>query len=265
MLFGKGNFTIIFVVMETFRYFVEFSYCGTPFHGWQRQPNAYSIQEIMETSLHLLYKKASAITAAGRTDTGVHARKMVAHFDLPEPIENFQHFIFRYNQILPKEIAIHQIKKVSKEAHARFDALSRTYEYHISHSKSVFYHGLQYSLFQPLNIEAMNKAALMLLKYEDFECFSKSHTDVKTFICKLTQAKWTNVNDGYVFTITANRFLRNMVRAIVGTLVEIGLNKKKCEDIASIIESKNRSLAGYSVPAQGLFLTDIQYPESIYM
>lgn len=251
--------------MNSKRYFLEFSYAGTAYHGWQRQPNAISVQEVMEGALNTLLRQKSSLTAAGRTDTGVHARKMVAHFDGIIAETELNQLVFRLNQLLPKDIAIHSIRLVHPEAHARFDALSRTYEYHINDVKAPFKQGLSYSLYHPLEIKTMNTAASILLEYKDFECFSKSNTDVKTFFCEITQAEWKKNRNGLVFTISANRFLRNMVRAIVGTLIEVGLAKKNSDQIHQIIQSKNRSLAGYSVPAEGLFLTQIDYPNSIYL
>lgn len=251
--------------MNSRRYFLEFSYAGSAYHGWQRQPNAISVQEVMEDAFHTLLKQMTPLTAAGRTDTGVHAKQMFAHFNSTISKNETEQLIFRLNQFLPKDIAVHSIREVHAEAHARFDALNRTYEYHLSDVKSPFKLGLSYSLYQPLDIEAMNTAASLLLEYKDFECFSKSNTDVKTFLCDITEAVWKKNYDGLVFTISANRFLRNMVRAIVGTLIEIGLGKKNSTQLHQIIQSKNRSLAGYSVPAEGLFLTQIDYPNSIYL
>ena len=251
--------------MNSKRYFLEFSYLGTAYHGWQRQPNALSVQEVLEEALNVLLKRPTSLTAAGRTDTGVHARQMFAHFDTAVLEDDKNQFIFRLNQFLPKDIAIQKIRAVTPEAHARFDALSRTYEYHLTNSKSPFDQGLRYSLYQPLNLKAMNEAASILMDYEDFECFSKTNTDVKTFLCDITRIGWEQHDNHLIFTISANRFLRNMVRAIVGTLIEIGLGKKNIQEIHQIIKSKNRSLAGYSVRAEGLFLTHIEYPNSIYL
>ena len=251
--------------MDCNRFFIEFSYVGTAYHGWQRQPNVQSIQQLMEEAFALLLKQQLPLTAAGRTDAGVHAKFMVAHFDGELQHQECDHLTFRLNQLLPKDIAIKKIYPVQADAHARFDALSRTYEYHLTTTKSPFSEGRSYSLYQPLNFKKMNEAAAILLKYEDFECFSKSHTDVKTFLCKITNAYWTQTNEGAIFAISANRFLRNMVRAIVGTLIEIGLNKKNLDELHRIIQSKNRSLAGYSVPAEGLYLTQINYPKSVYL
>ena len=247
------------------RYFIDFSYAGTHYHGWQRQPNAVSVQEVLEDAFEILLKSPCPLVAAGRTDTGVHAQQMVAHFDVDNPIDDAAQWVYRLNQFLPKDIALHSVQAVKPDAHARFDALSRTYQYHVQTQKTPFGNDMQYGLHQALDFEQMNKAAEVLLGYEDFECFSKSNTDVKTFLCKISYAKWEKTKNGYIFTIKANRFLRNMVRAIVGTLIEIGLKKKTIEDLHQIIRSKNRSLAGYSVPAQGLFLTQVEYPKSVYL
>jgi len=247
------------------RYFIHFSYAGTNYHGWQRQPNALSVQQVMEEALTTLFKQLCVVVAAGRTDTGVHARQMVAHFDLDQPLKDTQQWVYRLNQFLPTDIAVESIQAVKADAHARFDALSRTYEYHIKTIKSPFENELHYCFYQSLHLEQMQLASQLLLEYEDFECFSKSNTDVKTYLCKISQAQWEKTKKGYIFTITANRFLRNMVRAIVGTLIEIGLEKKTVEDLHNIIRSKNRSLAGYSVPAQGLFLTQIEYPKNLFV
>ena len=246
------------------RYFLEFSYAETNYHGWQRQPNAVSIQEVLEHALGTLLKETTPLLAAGRTDTGVHARQMFAHFDGELSQETFQHLVYQLNQFLPQDIVIHSLRQVKEEVHARFDALSRSYEYHIALGKTPFGNSMHYRVNQPLDVELMNQAADILLSYEDFECFSKTKTDVKTFLCDINYARWSKTKKGYIFTITANRFLRNMVRAIVGTLIEIGLKKKTIEDLHEIIISKNRSKAGYSVPAQGLFLTRIEYQASIY-
>tara|TARA_B100000989_G_scaffold298756_1_gene289632 strand:- start:2130 stop:2906 length:777 start_codon:yes stop_codon:yes gene_type:complete len=251
--------------MDFKRYFLEFSYAGSAYHGWQRQPNAISVQEVMEDALNTLIKQITSLTAAGRTDTGVHAKQMFAHFDGVIYENDREALIFRLNQFLPQDIAIHNIREVHPEAHARYDALNRTYEYHLNDLKTPFKQGFSYSLYQPLNFDNMNTAASLLLEYEDFECFSKSNSDVKTFLCNITKAIWKKNGNEIIFTITANRFLRNMVRAIVGTLIEIGLGKKNSMHMRQIIQSKNRSLAGYSVPAEGLFLTQINYPNSIYI
>ena len=247
------------------RYFLKFSYAGTNYHGWQSQPNAISVQEVMENALSILLKSETTLIAAGRTDTGVHARQMFAHFDSNLNTELQKQIIYQLNQFLPSDIVVHSVRQVKSDTHARFDALSRTYEYNISKGKIAFENNLHYQINQNLDFKLMNVAAQILLKYNDFECFSKSKTDVKTFFCDITYAKWTNSEKGYTFKITSNRFLRNMVRAIVGTLIEIGLKKKKVEELHQIISIKKRSAAGYSVPAQGLFLTKIEYPKNIYL
>ena len=247
------------------RYFLEFSYAGTNYHGWQRQPNAITVQQVLEKALGTLLKTKIPLLGAGRTDTGVHARQMFAHFDAEITADTFQQLVYQLNQFLPEDIVIHSLRNVKVDAHARFDALSRTYEYHIVQGKTPFGTNVQYRVNMPLDIAVMNEAAAILLTYEDFECFSKTNTDVKTFLCDISYAQWNATEKGYIFTITANRFLRNMVRAIVGTHIEIGLKKKNIEDLHQIIESKNRSGAGYSVPAHGLFLTNIEYPISIYI
>ena len=247
------------------RFLLEFSYAGTNYHGWQSQPNAISVQGVMENALSTILKSPTSLVAAGRTDTGVHARQMFAHFDSTIKLELQDKLVYLLNQFLPSDIVIQSLKKVKSNTHARFDALSRTYEYHINIRKSAFQNDLHYQFNQKLDFNLMNTAAQILLEYEDFQCFSKSKTDVKTFLCDINYANWTNSEKGYIFTITANRFLRNMVRAIVGTLIEIGLKKKKVEELHQIILNKKRSDAGFSVPAKGLFLTKIQYPEDIYL
>ena len=247
------------------RYFLEFSYAGTYYHGWQRQPNAVSIQETMEDMLTTFFKNPTPLVAAGRTDTGVHAQQMFAHFQVINPIQDHIEWLYKANKFLPNDIAVHRLHTVNDEAHARFDANSRTYQYYIKNKKSPFQNELHYCLYQDLNLDKIKKASQIIMEYEDFECFSKSNTGVKTYLCKISSAKWEKTKNGYIFTITANRFLRNMVRAIVGTLIEIGLNRKTVEDFQNIIQSKNRSEAGFSVPAKGLFLTQITYPKSIFI
>ncbi|MDT0540416.1 MULTISPECIES: tRNA pseudouridine(38-40) synthase TruA [Croceitalea] len=245
------------------RYFVQFSYFGKAYHGWQNQPNAITVQQVLEEGLSTLLRSKVNVLGAGRTDAGVHAKEMFAHFDfdlMPSPSDLAQ----RLNNYLPTDIAIKDICSVTPDAHARFDALERTYEYWLVQEKNPFYSESAHFIWSVLDIEAMNKAAAVLLEYEDFECFSKTNTDVKTFLCKIKKAVWEQKEDKLVFTITADRFLRNMVRAIVGTLLEIGLGKKSPEVIRAIIESKNRSMAGASVPAKGLYLTKIRYPEKLF-
>lgn len=241
------------------RYFTQFSYNGTKYHGWQFQPNAITVQEVLENNLSLLLKEDCKLTGAGRTDTGVHAKIMYAHFDSSSSFD-VEKIRNKLNAILPEDIAISKILTVHDEAHARFDATSRSYEYHIHTQKNVFNNYQSWYYGRTLDINAMNKAASMLLNHTNFKCFSKSNTDVNTYNCEITYAKWTKDNDNLIFTITADRFLRNMVRAIVGTLVSIGIGKLKPEAIEAIIASQDRGQAGFSVPAEGLYLTEIKYP-----
>ncbi|MBO6607665.1 tRNA pseudouridine(38-40) synthase TruA [Psychroserpens sp.] len=243
------------------RYFIELSYNGKAYHGWQNQPNAISVQQTIEEALSILLKEQISIMGAGRTDAGVHASKMFAHFDMTSSLDD--NLVFKLNSYLPKDIAIHVIFEVKSDAHARFDATSRTYNYRIALRKDVFNHDFAYALHKPLDLDLMNEACEILLSYKDFQCFSKSNTDVKTYHCDIKEANWTILKNELVFTIKADRFLRNMVRAIVGTLINIGLNKIPLQSLHDIIKSKDRSRAGYSVPAHGLYLIDIEYPEHI--
>lgn len=244
------------------RYFIELSYQGKGYHGWQNQPDAITVQEVLEKALSTLLKEPISTMGAGRTDTGVHAKQMFAHFDF-ESIINVTDLVFKLNSFLPKDIAIHNIFRVKDEVHARFDALSRTYLYRISLKKDVFSFNETYYVKQDLNVEKMNSASKILFSYKDFQCFSKTNTDVKTYNCTIMEANWTLENNELQFTIKADRFLRNMVRAIVGTMVNIGLGKMNLNDLHDIIESKNRSEAGFSVPAHALYLTKIEYPKHI--
>lgn len=210
----------------------------------------------------LLRQKVS-LAGAGRTDAGVHARQMYAHFEVPE-ITNFTGLVYKLNGLLPDDIAVQQIFEVTANAHARFDATARTYEYWLTQEKNPFYTDAAHYVKHPLDIEKMNAAAALLLEYTDFECFSKSNTDVYTYLCDIKVAEWTIKNDRYVFTIQADRFLRNMVRAIVGTLLDVGIGKSTLDDVKAIINSKDRSKAGTSVPAKALYLTKISYPNTIH-
>ena len=242
------------------RYFIELSFKGTRFHGWQIQKNAPSVQEVLNHALEVLLKVKTETTGAGRTDTGVHARYFVAHFDsAKEKLHETPKFLSQLNQILPEDIAILQIVRVPDTAHARFDALSRTYEYHIATHKNPFVNEHAWYLKKTPDLSLMNSAAEKLLTISDFTSFSKLHSNTKTNLCKVTKALWEEKNGMLVFTITADRFLRNMVRAIVGTLVNVGLGKTTPEEYMAIIESRNRSNAGQSVPAKGLFLVGIEY------
>jgi tRNA pseudouridine38-40 synthase len=244
------------------RYFLELSYNGKAYHGWQNQPNAISVQEVVEKAMTLLLNEKISIVGAGRTDAGVHAKQMFAHFDVEDAIIT-EGLEYKLNSYLPKDIAIHHIFKVQKDAHARFDAESRTYHYKISTSKNVFDYDFSYQIQKELNIDDMNEACNILFEYKDFQCFSKSNTDVKTYNCDVKVARWEVSNNELTFIITADRFLRNMVRAIVGTMVNIGLGKIMPDELHQIIKSKNRSNAGFSVPANGLYLVEIKYPDNI--
>ena len=246
------------------RYFIELSYKGTAYHGWQNQPTDISVQEMIEKALSTLLKQEIKIVGAGRTDTGVHAKMMVAHTDLPEQIKPDQ-LIYKMNSFLPRDISIHDIRPVKEDAHARFDAISRSYQYHISRAKDVFSIETAYYYKQDLDLELMNKIATILLDHRNFKCFSRSNTDVKTYNCNVMEASWSMENELLIFTIKADRFLRNMVRAVVGTLLEVGLGKMSEAEFRSVLESEDRSQAGPSAPAHGLFLTDITYPENIFI
>lgn len=242
------------------RYFMRLAYNGAPFHGWQTQPNAVSVQETLEKAMSMVMRMPMAITGAGRTDTGVNARTMVAHFDVEEPISDTARLVRQLNSIVGRDIAVYQIVRVGDEAHARFDATSRTYKYFIGLEKSPFSYPFCWTPPYKLDVEAMNRAAKRLFDYTDFTSFSKLHTDVKTNNCRIDHACWQMEGDKLVFTVTADRFLRNMVRAIVGTLVEVGRGKITEQQFCEIIEKKDRCSAGTSVPGNALFLWDITYP-----
>lgn len=247
------------------RYFLRLSYDGTRFHGWQRQPNAGSVQQTLEDALSVMLRRRVEITGSGRTDTGVHARETYAHFDTDEPLTDTGRFLTSLNRLCGRDIAVSELLPVKDDAHARFDATSRTYKYFVHFRKDPFLQNLSWET-HPLELERMNEAAQLLLATEDFTSFAKLHSDSKTNICHVTQALWTPHGDnGAVFTITADRFLRNMVRAVVGTLVEVGRGKTGIEDVKAIIESKNRCSAGVSMPAHGLYLWHVAYPAEIFL
>jgi len=246
------------------RYFIYLSYKGTAYHGWQIQPNGISVQEVLTKALSTVLRTKTEITGAGRTDKGVHARLMVAHFDVEGELPAELDLANKLNSMLPRDIAIQKVVEVQPAAHARFDAVSRRYEYHIVTEKDVFKTELAARLSDKLDFEAMNQAAAVLLEYRDFTSFSKLHTDVKTNNCVITRAEWSKHGDEWIFTIEADRFLRNMVRAVVGTLFEVGSHRMSVDEFRAVIEAKNRCKAGVSVPAHGLYLVDIQYPDSIF-
>lgn len=242
------------------RYFLELAYNGTAYHGWQIQQNALSVQELINKALSTICRQEIETLGCGRTDTGVHARQLFAHADIPLDVDVMSpRFLLSLNAMLPYDIAIKRFIKVAPDAHARFDASLRSYEYHIHFSKDPFLHNLSWLLRDKPDMELMNKAAILMMQYRDFSCFSKSNTQTFTNNCIISRAEWLPSDNGMVFHISADRFLRNMVRAIVGTLVRIGKKEMHVEDIHAIIESKDRSNAGESVPACGLFLTEVKY------
>ena len=244
------------------RYFIQLSYNGSSYHGWQIQPNAVTVQETIQDALSKLLNTNISITGAGRTDTGVHAFQMFAHFDVDETLDT-ENLTFKLNSFLPKDIAIQSIFQVNADAHTRFHAIKRSYDYKISLKKNVFLFDYTHYVHQKLDVDKMNEAAYILLEYTNFQCFSKSNTDVKTYNCKIEQAQWKQEGNLLIFTISADRFLRNMVRAIVGTLLNIGLSKIAVSDMHKILASKDRSEAGFSVPSKGLYLTEVLYPDNI--
>jgi len=247
---------------QKFRYLVQLSYNGAKYCGWQIQPNGVTVQEVLNDCFSKVLKENVMLTGAGRTDTGVHASYFVAHFDLENEITQIPPLIWKLNSFLPKDIAIQQIRSVSTDFHSRFDAISRTYQYFIHIEKNPFLTTTSWYCHFPIDMQKMNEAASILFDFEDFTSFSKLHTDVKTNNCEIMIANWERKNQQMVFTIKANRFLRNMVRAITGSLVDVGRSKITADQFRKIIEKKDRSVAGTSAPAHGLFLTNIEYPEN---
>lgn len=243
---------------------MRLAYRGEPFHGWQSQPNAISVQEVLERGLSTIMRHEVKITGAGRTDTGVNARMMVAHFDLEAPVADETQLVRAINSIVGKDIAVYSVFPVHDTAHARFDATSRTYHYYATTGKSPFFYPLAWQAPQHLDYEAMNHAAKHLLEVEDFTSFAKLHTDTKTNICNVTEAEWRSAGpDGMVFVITADRFLRNMVRAVVGTLVDVGRGKISEREFMDIVSKRDRCAAGTSMPPQALYLWEVTYPFAI--
>lgn len=243
------------------RYFLRLAYNGKNYHGWQSQRNAHSVQDELEKCLSLKLKEPIRLVGCGRTDTGVHAEEYFAHFDTEKlfDAQTLSVFIHQINQFLPSDIVVFELFRVKTIANARFDAISRTYHYHITREKNVFQNELSYYVFGLLDINAMQSAANILLEYDDFTSFSKLHSQTKTNNCKIHKAVWKDVNNQLIFEISANRFLRNMVRAIVGTLLEVGKGRINLAEFRQVIESRNRSKAGFSVPAHALFLHKVDY------
>lgn len=253
-----------FVKKTIVRYFIEIAYNGTSYCGWQRQPNALSVQQVLEEAMSVFLRTPITVFAAGRTDAGVHAKQLFAHFDFPE-LENIPETLYRINALLPSDISVASISRVKEDAHARFNATARSYEYHIELSKNPFTTTLAHQIHKKPDQLLMNKAASMLLGRQDFQCFSRSNTEVNTFFCDITIAHWELQGSTLLFSITADRFLRNMVRAIVGTLLDVGFEKTSLEQLSSIINSKDRSNAGSSAPARGLYLTKVSYPQDVFI
>ena len=243
------------------RYLLELSFNGTNYHGWQIQPNSITVQEVIEKALSVLLKQKIEVFGAGRTDAGVHATYFCLHFDFSNSIDDQKDFVFKLNSYLKLDISVINVYHVADNFHARFDALTRTYHYKLTTKKNPFLKDHAYYLRKNLDFPKMNLAALKLFNYTNFKCFSKSNTDVKTYNCTIKKAVWVFRDNCWIFEISANRFLRNMVRAIVGTLIEIGEGKKEIEYLDYVIKNQKRELAGYSVPAHGLYLVDILYAE----
>ena len=263
------------------RYFVYFSYKGTAYHGWQRQGNALTVQEVLEDAFQLILRQRVPITGAGRTDTGVHASMMVGHFDWPMRAEEREaaetaaletkeaalpnNFASRLNNLLPRDITVHNIRAVQPDTHARFSAVKRQYKYFCMEHKTPYFYDLVTRIPKNLDFERMNQAAALLLATRDFASFCKLHTDVKTTLCHVTRADWQQQGEQWVFTIEADRFLRNMVRAIVGTLFEVRRGRMSIEQFQQIIDRRQREAAGQSAPAEGLYLTQVEYPEEVFL
>jgi tRNA pseudouridine38-40 synthase len=247
------------------RYFIFISYRGTSYHGWQVQPNSVTVQKILDEALSTILEEKISTTGAGRTDTGVHAEVFCAHFDSnADDLNTRENFVYRMNRYLPKDISVTAIRKVAEEANARFSAISRTYRYYIAREKDPFTEDYSWYLHGKIDLKAMNEASQLLFNHTDFTSFSKLHTDVKTNNCKIFEARWKEEGSRLIFTIRADRFLRNMVRAIVGTMVEVGFGKMTLAEFEGVIKSKDRCRAGKSAPAKGLFLAAIEYPQEIF-
>ena len=248
------------------RYFIFISYKGTSYHGWQIQPNSVTVQQILEEALSVVLNEKISTIGAGRTDTGVHATFFCAHFDSISPdLLTIWNLVFRLNQYLPADISVSSIKKVIPDANARYSAISRTYKYYISRIKDPFFDNSSWYLHGNIDINLMNKACKILYQHNDFTSFSKLHSGAKSNICSIYNASWEQSDNRLTFTIKADRFLRNMVRSIVGTMVDIGFGKMDLNEFESVILARDRCEAGKSAPAKGLFLVDIEYPEEIFV
>lgn len=247
------------------RYFIYLAYDGTNYHGWQIQPNGSSVQECLMKALATFLRREVEVIGAGRTDAGVHASLMVAHFDNEEELDTLI-VTDKLNRLLPPDISVFKVCRVKKDAHARFDATARTYKYYVTTTKYPFNRQYRCRVYGTLDFKLMNRAAVTLFDYSDFTSFSKLHTDVKTNLCRIMHAEWTQVDDTtWVFTIQADRFLRNMVRAIVGTLLEVGRGKLTVEGFRQIIEQQDRCKAGTSAPGNALFLVNVEYPQDLFL
>jgi tRNA pseudouridine38-40 synthase len=246
------------------RFFFEISYIGTVYHGWQTQHNAVGVQQVVENVLEKLIRRKVSIVGSGRTDTGVHCRQQYFHADIDKEMD-LDDLLQRLNSFLPKDIAIRSIRKVKPDAHARYDARERAYRYTITRVKDPFLTQFAYYFFREINIQNMNHAAALIVGMQDFQCFSKVKTDVNHFICDVKLARWDEKGDLVVFNIVANRFLRGMVRAIVGTLLDVGTGKISVTEFQGILEGKDRSRAGMNVPSEGLSLVSVKYPAKIFL
>jgi tRNA pseudouridine38-40 synthase len=248
------------------RYFIFISYKGTSYHGWQIQPDSITVQKTLDEALSVVLNEKITTTGAGRTDAGVHASFFCAHFDTTHPSLTINKtLIHRLNSYLPKDISVNSIRNVLPDANARFSAVSRTYRYYVSRIKDPFSENYSWFLFGNIDIIAMNEACKIIMNHSDFTSFSKLHSNSRTNICKIHDASWSETGNNLVFTIKADRFLRNMVRAIVGTMIEIGFGKMSVKEFEEIILARDRCKAGKSAPAKGLFLTDIEYPKDIFL
>ncbi len=246
------------------RYFFEITYHGKQYHGWQSQSNAMGVQQIVEDALSKLLREKISIVGSGRTDTGVHCAQQFFHADIEKPFDP-DNLIIRLNSFLPRDVAVRSLRKVNSSASARYDAAKRTYQYHITLAKDPLQVGLAFYFYKALHVPTLQRAAALLIGTHDFECFSKVKTDVNHFMCNVKEARWKQKGDQLVFTITANRFLRGMVRAVVGTLLDVGTGKISVEDVKSLLKSKDRKKAGMNVPPEGLYLMSVTYPKSVYM